>query len=76
MTEKLAIWTVYEHPADYPDKFVARRFDVDASGARPSASILVAPDLETLRDILAFELHLVKLMRSPEDQPHIVETWL
>jgi hypothetical protein len=34
------------------------------------------PDLEKLRDVLQFELHLVKLMRSPEDDPKIVETWL
>lgn len=72
----LAMWTVYDHPLDYPDKFVARRFDFDASGPKPSASIIVAPDLETLRDILEFELHLVKLMRSPGDDPKIVETWL
>jgi hypothetical protein len=52
---KMAIWTVYDHPTDYPNKFVARRFDVDASGSRPSASIIIAPDLATLRDILCYE---------------------
>jgi hypothetical protein len=72
----LAMWTVYDNPKDYPGKFVARRFDVDASGPKPSASIIVAEDLETLQDILQFEMGLVKLMRSPEDEPQIVETWL
>ena len=72
----LAIWTVYNSPTDYPDKFVARRFDVDKDGPRPSDSIIVAPDLETLRDILEFELHLTCLTRNHEDEPQIVESWL
>lgn len=73
---KLAIWTVYDNPTDYPGKFVARRFDVDASGPRPSASVIVAPDLEALRNILAFELHLTCLTRNEQDEPQIVECWL
>jgi hypothetical protein len=72
----LAMWTVYKNPTDYPDKFVARRFDVDAGGAKPSDSIIVAPDLDKLRDVLQFEMGLVKLMRSPGDEPQIMETWL
>jgi len=71
---KLAMWTVYDHPIDYPDKFVARRFDVDAGG--PSASVIVMDDLDDLRDILAYDMQLTCLARSPEDEPQIVETWL
>jgi hypothetical protein len=72
----LAMWTVYDNPRDYPGKYVARRFDVGASGPKPSASIIVMDDLEKLRDVLQFEMGLVKLMRSPGDEPQIVETWL
>ena len=72
----LAMWTVYDHPIDYPDKFVARRFDVDKGGPKPSASIIIMDDLEKLREVLAYEMHLVCLSRSPEDDPKIVETWL
>ena len=73
---KLAMWTVYDHPKDYPDSYVARRFDVDADGAKPTATMIACPDLDTLRNILAFELHLTPLARSKEDDPVIVETWL
>jgi hypothetical protein len=72
----LAMWTVYKHPRDYPDKFVARRFDVDGDGPKPSASIIIAPDLDQLRDILERDLHLVCLSRNEGDDPVIVETWL
>lgn len=72
----LAMWTVYDHPKDYPDKYVARRFDVGAKGAVPSASIIVCPDLETLRTMLAVEMHLTCLPRAAEDDPKIMETWV
>ena len=72
----MAMWTVYQHPKDYPGKFVARRFDVDKDGPRPSASIIVMEDLEALREVLAFEMHLTCLVRNEEDEPQIVETWL
>jgi hypothetical protein len=72
----LAMWTVYADHPDYPGKFVARRFDVDKDGPKLSASFIVHADLDALRDILEFELGLVKLTRSPDDNPKIVETWL
>lgn len=73
---KLAMWTVYKNPADYLDKFVARRFEVDADGPVATASIIIHDNLDELRDILCFELHLSCLARNPEDEPQIVETWL
>lgn len=76
MMTTLAMWTVYDHPRDYPDKFVARRFDVDADGPRPSASIIITETLEMLREILAKDLHLTPLDRNEGDDPVIVETWL
>ena len=72
----LAIWTVYDNPTDYPGKFVARRYDVGANRVTTSSSVIIMDDLEKLRDVLEFELHLVKLMRMPEDDPKIMETWL
>jgi hypothetical protein len=72
----LAMWTVYAHPKDYPEKYVARRFDVDDKGAKPSESVIIAPDLETLRTVLEIEMHLTCLPRDRNDDPVIVETWI
>ncbi len=71
----LAIWTVYDHPRDFPGDFVARRFVVDAGGARPTDDILTAKSIDVLRDLLEAR-GLVKLDRSPGDDPKIVESWL
>lgn len=65
------IWTVYENPTDFPGKFVARLWDLD----QPTDQIKVA---DTLREIRAelMPLGLHRLERQPEDDPHILETWL
>jgi hypothetical protein len=73
----LAMWAVYDHPLDYPGKFVARRFEVSTSGPKPTESIIVAPDLETLRNMLRYEMKLSAcITRAAQDDPKIVETWL
>jgi hypothetical protein len=72
----LALWTVFDHPTDYPDKFVARRFEVDGYGVKPTGSIIIMNDLDKLREMLEFEMHLTCLTRSPQDDPKIVEVWL
>lgn len=66
----LSIWTIYDHPRDFPDNFVARAFTTG-----PTNEIILATELEQLRD--AFDkAGLVCLARNPNDDPNIVETWL
>ena len=71
MTDALTIWTIYDHPRDFPDNYVARRFENDV----PTTEVIIAPDLDKLR---RFFIHngLVCIARSEEDQPQIVESWL
>lgn len=71
----LSIWTVYDHPSDYPASFVARRHEVQAGGitvATPDA--VFAPTLEEVRAKLPRDL--VPIARSPGDDPVIVESWI
>ena len=75
MTDALSIWTVYKHPKDRPDKYVARRFEVDAAGPRPTADLIATDTLEQVR-MAMMDLHLVCLMRNEEDDPVIIESWL
>jgi hypothetical protein len=66
------IWTVYDHPSDYPDYYVARMF----RGETPTDNMVMAADLDTVRDVMARDFHLVCLTRHPDDDPKIIETWL
>ena len=67
----LPIWTVYDHPADYPACWVARKW----IGEEPTDAVMVAPTLELLRKWLA-DMGLVCMDRHPDDDPAIKETWL
>ena len=70
MEEKVTLWTIYRHPKDYPDKYVARKFILD----KPTSEILIGDTLEELRALLPFGL--TRLERDLGDDPLIVETWI
>jgi hypothetical protein len=69
--EGLSIWTIYDHPTDYPDCFVARRFVYD----KPTNDIVTSNNLEYLRAIM-IKSGLICFLRSPDDDPIIIESWL
>lgn len=69
----LSMWTVYDHPSDMPDAFVARMWLVGPE-VRATGSVLTADTLEALRDKLP--PGLACLPRRPDDDPAIVEVWL
>ena len=72
--EKLAMWTVYDHPKDFPDKFVARKWLV-ATEPVATDEHLVSDSLEWLRRRFE-EMGLYCIPRNPGDDPNIVEVWL
>ena len=69
--QKLEIWTVYDHPVDYPNSFVARKF----FNEQPTQEVIVAQDVEDIRQIFRqWDLQIVP--RFPDDMPSIMEIWL
>jgi hypothetical protein len=74
MSEPFYMWTVYRHPADFPNHYVARLWLV-GEGPEPIA----LPDLRadmTLDGVRALlPLGLTCFQRHPQDDPAIVETW-
>ncbi len=74
MSEPLAIWTVFDHPTDFPDCFVARKSYVDGDGPQPTNEVICG-DLEMVRDAMV-RRGLTRLERFAEDVPNIVEVWL
>jgi hypothetical protein len=68
---QLAMWTIYDHPLDFPDEeYVARCFVAD----QPTPHC-ISGGLDKLRKVLG-HAGLVCLTRSPGDPPKVVETWL
>ena len=72
---KMVQWTIYDHPKDYPDKFVVRQWIITPGKVTRGDVIMASPDLESIRKFLR-SLGLQALERDLEDDPTIVETWL
>ena len=66
----LFIWTVYDHPKDYPNDFVVRVWNYD----KPTKIVHTGKTLEDARRHIPDGL--IKLDRLPQDDPCIVEVWL
>lgn len=71
MVEPLSLWTIYDHPRDYPRSYVARRFENE----HPTGEHMVSPDIASLRDEM-MRRGLTCPTRHPTDDACIVETWL
>jgi hypothetical protein len=74
MSGELSMWTIYDHPTDYPDCYVARQFLVGRETSITD-NVLVSTDIDQLRQTL-MNAGLTCLTRNESDDPKIVETWL
>lgn len=75
MSDPLYMWTVYDHPKDFPHNYVAREWAITAEGTHSTGRLIVGPTLPPLQQALE-QRGLVKLMRHPSDDSVILETWL
>ena len=67
---EVEIWVIYNHPLDYPDGYVARKF----IGETPTNDVKIGGFLDELRAQLP--PGLTRFDRFPGDDPVIEETWL
>lgn len=73
--EPLSIWTIYDNPADYPGKFVARRWSItDSEIWAHTDDILLADSLEEVRGLLP--PGLFPMARAEADVACIIECWI
>lgn len=68
-------WAVYDHPTDYPEFYVARRWLLRSGKVLRTDMILKEEDVEVLRYKL-LEQGLTKFPRHEQDDPKIMEIWL
>lgn len=70
----LEMWTVYDHPTDYPVGFIARLYLIYNGYAIASPSTVTGSTLDQVRERLP--PGLFRLPRDDNDGPKIVETWI
>ena len=72
---EITMYTVYDHPKDYPDSWVLRGWVVGPGIEPEEIPLLYVSDYEDIR----FEMEqrgLTCILRKPEDDPCIKETWI
>jgi hypothetical protein len=71
---RMIVWGVFDHPAEYPESWVAREFEVLPAEFRPTGRVIEAPTLENLHRILR-ELGLDRSYRFTEEIATLKEAW-
>lgn len=66
-------WAIYWNPADYPDKFVVRRWEIGMGWARPTDDVAAFDMLEEAR--MSLPVGAYCLGRDESDDPAILEVW-
>jgi hypothetical protein len=71
----LEIWTIFDHPQDYPEMVVARRFEVQQGNSEPVSTqdVKLGSSVEEVRRLLPPGLS--RIPRDPGDPPSVVESW-
>lgn len=67
---KMPVFVVYRNPSDFPDQYVVRLFDLD----RATIMAMLDTSLYQIRERLP--AGLIRMNRSYEDDPSIVEVWI
>lgn len=67
-------FTIYDHPRDYPDKFVVRAFAIFPGEVLASGECILCDTLEEAREKIP--PGLICLPRAEGDDPVIVEVWI
>ena len=72
----LSLFTIYDHPSDYPAHFVVREYQVARDGCvSPVEPPQLYPTLQAARQV-QFDAWRMCLRRQAGDDPVIIESWL
>jgi hypothetical protein len=71
----MPMWTVYDHPSDHPESFVARQHLAGDGKSTATPYQLTTDNIETIRMVLR-HAGLTPIERDPKDDAKIVETWI
>ncbi len=68
---QVPIVVVYKNTTDYPGECVARLWDIHN---KPTKFVMIKDNIESIRDNLPKTM--IRIERSPGDDPVIIETWI
>lgn len=75
-----SMWVIYDHPTDYPNSFVSRRWvaeDIASGKLSATDDVLVSHSLDNIRHkVRTLGRMNVKIAKRNDDDPKIVEIWI
>lgn len=78
MSQPVICWAVFKNPFDFPDGYVARRFE----GTQPTMEYCANKDLLTVREWIQGNAAKYnqgapyRFDRHPNDEPQVLEVWM
>lgn len=77
MPDKMIVWAIYDRPRDFPDVYVAQKWEVVKGASTKFDEFKTDTDLENLRQRLIDEESCGRCLPArPDDNPDVVELWL
>ena len=74
--DDFSVWTLFDHPSDYPDCYVARRFSVRIGGPTEDVVTGDSPG-QVLLKIQEIDPNACTFIpRDPRDDPKIMGIWI
>jgi len=73
--ETISMYVIYDHPIDFPNKFVVRRWDIVPSvpAPIPNGNPILTDTIEAAR--LKIPTGCVRIRPDEEDDPKVAEIW-
>lgn len=71
---KMPMAVIYDSPKDFPDMYLCRIWE--GAGCHPTTAAMQKNSLDEMREDIAAAGFTVKIPRSPNDDPVILETWM
>lgn len=71
---KMPMAVIYDSPKDFPDMYLCRIWE--GAGCHPTTATMQKNSLDEMREDIAAAGFTVKIPRSPNDDPVILETWM
>ena len=77
MSYQLSIYTVYDHPLDYPNSYVVKKWICNVNPpVQDSNFLIIGEDLDRIREMLVMEMGLTVLPREINDDLVILENYI
>jgi hypothetical protein len=76
MNNGLPLYFVYDHPKDFPNDFVVRRWMLVKGELIPDKEIMMKTSNYADIKTEMMYMGLTKMARQPDDEPCIKETWI